>query len=246
MKILALIPARGGSKGVPKKNIKLLDNFPLLSFTVAAAKLSTKINRVIVSTDSQEIADIALEFNAEVPFLRPNEFAGDKSTDIDYITHALDWLKCNENYIPDLIVLLRPTTPLREVIIIDKAIEKLLKNEEATSLRSSHLSSESPFKWFSLKNKFYTAICDNYDLEDTNKPRQFFAETYIPNGYVDIIIPGLIKKNNSLFGNKILGFVTPIGYEIDTIDEFEYIEYRIMKYRTELLPYLKNVRNKND
>ena len=243
MNILALIPARGGSKGVPKKNIKLLEKHPLISYTIAAAKLSKRINKIVVTTDSQEIADISLKYNAEVPFLRPSELANDKSTDIDFVMHALNWLEYNENYIPDLIVLLRPTTPLREVEFIDNAIEKFVTNTNATSLRSSHLSSESPFKWFTLKDNFYDSICNIYSLEDTNRPRQFFTEIYIPNGYVDIIVPNLIKEKNSIFGNKILSFITPIGYEIDTIDEFEYIEYRISKYGTKLLKYLKKVRD---
>ena len=192
-------------------------------------KLSKKINRVIVSTDSQEIANIALQFNAEVPFLRPDELASDKSRDIDYILHSLDWLKNNENYTPDLIILLRPTTPLRETKFIDKAIDQMIQQRNATSLRSSHLVPETPFKWFSLKGNFYAPICDNYTLEDTNNPRQSFPEIYVPNGYVDIIKPDVIKKQNSLYGNKIFAFITPLGYEVDTLEDFEYIEYLIFK-----------------
>lgn len=242
MNILALIPARGGSKGVPQKNIKLLENYPLISYTIAAAKLSEKINRVLVSTDSQEIADISLQFDAEVPFLRPSELASDTSTDIDFIIHALNWLETNENYIPDFVVLLRPTTPLREIKFIDQSIEILIQNNEATSLRSSHLVAETPFKWFSMEEKYYAPISDKYTLEDTNKPRQFFPDVYIPNGYVDILKPDFIKKHNSLYGNNILGYITPVGYEVDTINDFEYIEYQISKNNTDLLKYLEKKR----
>ncbi|MDD5372773.1 MAG: acylneuraminate cytidylyltransferase family protein [Sulfurimonas sp.] len=239
MNILALIPARGGSKGVPKKNIKLLEGFPLIGYTIAAAKLSKKINRVIVSTDSEEIAEISCSFGAQAPFLRPSEFAGDKSADIDYVLHTLNWLEKNEDYIPDLIILLRATTPLREVKYIDAAIEEFMKNSEATSLRSSHIAAESPFKWFLIKDNFYTPICDKYTLEDTNKPRQSFPEVYIPNGYVDILKPSFIKQYNSLYGGKILGYVTPNGYEVDTLEEFKYIEYLISKNGSDLLEHLK-------
>ena len=239
MNILALIPARGGSKGVPKKNIKLLGEYPLIAYTIAAAKLSKRINRVVVSTDSQEISDIASSFGAEVPFLRPDELASDKSTDIEYVLHVLDFLQKNESYIPDLIVLLRPTTPLREIKHIDEAIEKFIKNDEATSLRSSHEVSESPFKWFCISDDFYTPICDKYTLEDTNKPRQLFPEVYIPNGYVDILKPRVIKEHGSMYGNKIAGYITPYGNEIDTAEDFEYIEYKVTKGGLPLLEYLK-------
>jgi CMP-N,N'-diacetyllegionaminic acid synthase len=241
MNILALIPARGGSKGVPKKNIKLLGGFPLISYTIAAAKLSNKIDKVVVSTDSPEIRDISLKFGADVPFLRPSELSGDKAADIDYVLHALNYLKENENYIPDLIVLLRPTTPLREIKYIDEAIEKLLQNDEATSLRSSHTVAESPFKWLLLQDDFYTPICGNYTLEDTNKPRQTFPEVYVPNGYVDILRPDSIREHGSIYATKILGYITETAYEVDTMEEFEYIEYLVSKKSTSLLEYLKNI-----
>jgi N-acylneuraminate cytidylyltransferase len=239
MNILALIPARGGSKGVLKKNIKLLGDYPLIAYTIAAAKLSKNINKIVVTTDSQETADIAIKFGAEVPCLRPSELAGDKSADIDYILHMLNFLQINENYTPDLIVLLRPTTPLREVEYIDEAVERFINNDEATSLRSAHPVAESPFKWYSKDGDFFTTISDKYTLEDTNKPRQSFAEVYIPNGYVDILRPKYVKENNSLYGEKILGYITPDGYEVDTLEEFGYIEYLISKNSTDLLKYLK-------
>ncbi len=242
MKVLAVIPARGGSKGVPKKNIKLLENYPLISYSIAAAKLSEKIDKVVVTTDSEEIANISLQYDAEVPFLRPAKLATDSATDIDYMIHCLDWLESNENYIPDLVVLLRPTTPLREVKYIDEAIEALMGNDIATSLRSSHIVSESPFKWFSLQKGFYTPICENYDLEDTNKPRQKFPDVYIPNGYVDIIKTDFITKHNSLYGNHILGFITPIGYEVDTSDDFDYLEFKATKKKINLFKYLDKIK----
>ena len=238
MEILALIPARGGSKGVPKKNIKLLDNFPLLSYSIAAAKLSQNITRVIVSTDSQEIADIAQKFGAEVPFLRPKHLANDISQDIDFVQHCLEYLETQEGYTPDYIVLLRPTTPLRETAHIDKAIEKFQNTKNATSLRSSHEAPESPFKWFGLENEFYTSICEEVALEETNKPRQSFKSVYVPNGYVDILKPDYVKNSTEIYGKEILSYITPDGYEIDTLEEFEYIEYRLVKKGTELHKYL--------
>ena len=149
--IIAAIPARGGSKGVPKKNIKLLKDYPLIAYSIIAAKQSKKIDRVIVSTDSEEIAGIAKKYGAEVPFLRPAGFAGDKSPDMEWVLHLLKWLKENEGVEPELIVHLRPTTPLRDPDLIDRAIDKIKNNKEATSLRSGQEMDECPYKSFIVK-----------------------------------------------------------------------------------------------
>lgn len=227
LNILCIIPARGGSKGVPKKNIKLLGGRPLIDYSIETAKESKYINRIIVSTDSQEILEIVKSAGLETPFLRPKELSSDLSKDIDYIRHTVNYLKKEEFYIPDYIVLLRPTTPLRSSNIVDNAIEKLFYNKKATGLRSSHKVSEVPYKWFCIDNEFYKPICSEYSLEDTNRPRQSFPEVYLPNGYVDIILSNNIENN--LFGDKILSFETNVSYEIDTIEDFEFIEFLLKK-----------------
>ena len=134
----AIIPARGGSKGVPKKSIALLCGFPLIAYSIAAAKLSKKIERVIVSTDSEEMAEVARSFGAETPFMRPAEFARDTSPDIEFVEHAISWFQKNESSVPEFLVHLRPTTPLRIPEDIDRAIEMLAKHKDATSLRSGY------------------------------------------------------------------------------------------------------------
>lgn len=226
LKILCIIPARGGSKGVPKKNIKLLANKPLIAYTIQTALSSKMINNIVVSTDSKEILNVAKEYGVNTPFLRPKEFSKDSSLDIEYINHTLNMLE-KDGYTPDLIVLLRPTTPLRDSLLIDEAIHKIINSKDATGLRSAHSVAESPFKWFKVKNSFYTPICKELTLEDTNRPRQDFEDVYLPNGYVDIIIPKYKDKN--LYGENILSFITPISYEIDTIKDFEYIEFLAKK-----------------
>lgn len=126
-KFLALVLARGGSKGIPKKNIKLLGGKPLLAYTIEAAKASRYLDRVILSTEDQEIAETGRRYGAEVPFMRPAELATDQASSIDTIIHALNWLRDTEGYLPDYTVLLQPTSPFRTAADIDGAIEKLLQ-----------------------------------------------------------------------------------------------------------------------
>ena len=122
--VTALIPARGGSKGVPRKNIKDLGGFPLIAYSIAAAKISKVISRIIISTDDEEVAVTAKRLGGEVPFMRPAELATDTSTDIDFVHHAMEWLQQNEGHIPEYFVHLRPTTPLRDAELMDAAILK--------------------------------------------------------------------------------------------------------------------------
>lgn len=235
--IIATIPARGGSKGVPNKSIRLVGGHPLIAYSIAAAKLSKKINRVIVSTDSSKIADIALKYGAEVPFLRPAEFAKDNSSDNQHIIHAINWFEENEKLTPELFIHLRPTTPLRDSKIIDDAIIKFQNTPTADSLRSSHECSESPFKWFMLKNDgFYTGL-NTDDMELLNRPRQEFPKVYIPNGYVDVLSVGFIKNTGMLHG-KVAGFITPPCIEIDSEYDFKHLTAEINMNKHILLDYL--------
>src|SRR5207248_1516291 len=121
---------------------------PLIAYSIAVAKISSRIDRVVVSTDSEEIAEISRLYGAEVPFLRPQVFAGDVSPDREFVIHALEWFQHNEGAVPDYLVHLRPTTPLRDPKLVDDAILATISNSEATSMRSAHKAPESPFKWF--------------------------------------------------------------------------------------------------
>ena len=148
MSTIAIIPARSGSKGVPGKNINLLGGIPLFAYSILAAKMMPEVERVIVSTDSKEYAELANKFGAETPFIRPDDISGDKSSDLDFFIHALEWFKLNEGAIPEFLLHLRPTTPLRDPKIMSEAVQLFLTKKEASSLRSGHVASESPFKWF--------------------------------------------------------------------------------------------------
>lgn len=221
-KICAIIPARAGSKGVVGKNIRSLLDHPLIAYSIEAAKDSKLIERVIVSTDGSEIAEIAKKYGADVPFLRPAEFAQDGSPDRDYLLHMLTWCRTHEGYEPDLLVLLRPTTPERSGSLIDSAIEALVSSGEATSLRSVHECSESPFKWFKASQSgIAKPIVSDMSLLDTNKPRQLFEPVYIPNGCVDILRVKQITETLDVYGEQIKLFKTDHVIEVDSRHEFD-------------------------
>ena len=226
MNVLALIPARAGSKGVRGKNVRELAGHPLIAYSIAAAHATAGIGRIIVSTDSKDIADVARSYGAEVPFLRPAHLAQDVSPDQDFLVHALDWLREHENgEEPDVVVHLRPTTPLRDHSLLTNSLNAFLSCGDATSLRSSHRAPESPLKWFRLDDKgFYLPLVGD-DLSSSNLPRQSFPQVFIPNGYVDLLRPDVIRNAETIHGRRILHFETPWCVEIDTEDDFRYLEY---------------------
>ena len=238
--ILGLIPARAGSKGVPKKNIKLLAGYPLIAYSIIASKLSSKINRTVVSTDSQEFAEIARLYGAEVPFLRPTEFAQDNSDAIEYVKHTLEWFATYENIQPEYLVLLCPPTPLRDHVLVDQAIEKNLNCDKATSLRSAKETQESPYKLFTIKDGFYEGMFpDDPRPEYYNLPRQSFPPVYHPNGYVDIIKSQTVFDTGSLNGDRMLSFITPEGGDIDRVEDFDFIEFLLNRSKNPIYEYLR-------
>ena len=164
MKILAIIPARSGSKSIPHKNIRSLSGKPLLAYSIEHAIKSEMINRVIVSTDSEQYAEIARSFGAETPFLRPKEISEDNSNDRDFFIHALTWFKENENYVPDICVHLRPTHPVRKIQDIDEMIKLLISNPDADSVRSVvRNDTYTPYKmWFLKKDNELKPLMTQY------------------------------------------------------------------------------------
>jgi len=238
--ILGLIPARSGSKGVPKKNIKLLAGYPLMAYSIIASKLSSKIERTIVSTDSQEFAEIALSYGAEVPFLRPKEISKDDSLDIEYVRHALKWFQTYEGNQPEYLVILPPPTPLRDSALIDAAIQKIIQNKDATSLRSARETRESPYKLFEIKDGFFVGMFpDDPRPEYYNLPRQAFPPVYHPNGYVDIVKSQTVMNSGSLHGPRILSFITPDVGELDRPEDFDFLEFVLGKQNNPVYEYLK-------
>lgn len=238
--VYAIIPARGGSKGVPHKNVKLLAGYPLIAYSIAAARLCPQIKRVIVSTDSQEIADVSRRYNAEVPFLRPFALAGDYSPDRDFVLHALRWFEDHEGQMPEYLVHLRPTTPVRDPSVIGAAIGRIMADPLATSLRSGHEAPESPYKWFLRDERgyFHGLKSDETRPDYTNLPRQMFPAVYIPDGYVDVLRTSFLLESDDLHGDHIVGYVSPRCVEVDTLEDFEYLEFHLNKAESPLLDFL--------
>ncbi|MDD4899845.1 MAG: acylneuraminate cytidylyltransferase family protein [Candidatus Omnitrophica bacterium] len=237
--VYSLIPARGGSKGVPGKNLRLLGGYPLIAYSIAASKLTTGIQRTIVSTDSQEIALIAKEYGAEVPFLRPAEYARDTSPDLEFVLHALNWMKKEERRVPDYFVHLRPTTPFRDPQVIVNAINMIVQHPEATSLRSAHPAAESPYKWFIREGGYFKSILSQSSNDEANKPRQCFPEVYIPDGYADVLKVAFIDKQQELLGERMLGFISPVCHEVDQPEDLDILEWQLKQKTMPVYEFLK-------
>ena len=217
--MIVLILARGGSKGVPGKNIKLLNGIPLIAYPIIAANKSEIITTIYVSTDSDEISDIAKKYGANI-IKRPHEISGDTSLDIEGFKHFC--LKRNNNPI----VHLRATTPLVNSTKIDEAINYFNQHPDCDSLRSGHETSETAYKYFVKKGIYWLPLSKELNVD---MPRQSLPKTFIPNGYVDIVRPSVFLKSNKLHGKKVLSFVTEFSPEIDTLEDFNYIEFLINK-----------------
>lgn len=224
MNVLAVIPARAGSKSVPHKNIREIGGKPMLAHSIDHALASRYINRVIVSTDSEEYATIAKEYGAEVPFLRPTEYATDTALDYDVFYHALTWLKDNEGYIPDIVVQLRPTYPIRNVEDIDNMIKMLIDHPEADSVRSMAKAQEIPYKMWLLdesgENKRVKPLMKDIP-ECYNMPRQELPVVYYQNACIDVFRPDVVLYKKSMSGDYILGYEMKENYDIDTEEDFE-------------------------
>lgn len=215
--VVALVPARSGSKGIKDKNLQTLHGKSLLDWSIRAGSETQGISRVVVSTNSSEYAEVAKKAGAEVPFLRPDSISQDKSTDLEFVSHALTYFR-SEGQIPDLIVHLRPTTPFRNPKIMDQAISDGLERiAGGTSMRSVHEMSESAYKSFEIdeSGNLISAFSKSNELDPANVGRQSFPKTYSPNGYIDILYPDLILDSGLLHGNNVSPIITENTIEID-------------------------------
>ena len=227
MDVFALVTARSGSKGIPDKNLKQLGNHSLLEWSIKSTLKSSQVTKVFLSTDSVEYAKLGESFGAIVPFLRPAELASDTAVDLDVFKHFLTEIK----ELPQAIVHIRPTTPLRNPEIISNAVTNFLKlKSEITSLRSVHEMSESAYKTFEVSDQgLLKSIASVADGDKANLPRQAFPKTYQANGYVDVLNPEFILKEHKLHGDKIFAFKTPVVTEVDTLSDLEYLNWEVQQ-----------------
>ncbi|MBV9542784.1 MAG: acylneuraminate cytidylyltransferase family protein [Chloroflexi bacterium] len=215
--VLAVVPARGGSKGIPRKNLQLLAGKPLVAHAVETALAATLVTRVLCSTDDPKIADIAREAGAEVPFLRPTELAQDRSEDWPVFVHVLDRLEQHDGWRPDLIVNLRPTSPLRTPRHVDDAIHLLLRTG-ADSVKAVCLARQHPHKmWLRqpdgciepyLKTPFRLS-------RGPDVPRAELEDIYWQNGVVDVTRREVILERGVMIGSRVAGLVTEPHESID-------------------------------
>ncbi len=227
-KVLGIILARGGSKRILKKNTKLLLGKPLIAYTIEAAKASKYIDRLILSSDDQEAIAIAKNCGVEVPFVRPAELAGEFVGDFPVIKHVIQWLEENENYQPEIIVQLRPTSPLRTTEQINIAIELLASHPEIDSVRTVTRPDQSPYKMYTLDSVglLQPLLSLPGRVESFNMPEQELPKVYKHVGYVDVMWKKTIIEQKSLTGKKIFPLILENAVSgINTADDWQYYEY---------------------
>ena len=216
MNICSIITARGGSKGVPKKNIKLLNGKPVIAYTIVESIKSNFIKETYVTTEDKEIADISQEYGAKV-IERPEELAQDNSTSVDVVLHSLDCLE-NNNDLPDFFVLLQPTSPLRTKEDIENATKLFIENECDALISVSQLDHSSMMS-FEIQNTFLTPNCNEKFL---NKRRQELPKFYRPNGAIYITTPDSLRKNKTFIPKKTMPYIMPQERSVDLDTEFDF------------------------
>ena len=232
MPILALVPARGGSKSIPRKNLRRFAGHPLVAYSIAAGLQAQSVSRVIVSTDDEEIAEVSRRYGAEVPFLRPVELAADDTPDLPVFLHALAWLKEREDYRPEIVVQLRPTSPVRPPDCVDQAVELLRNRPDAGSVRGVVLSGQNPYKmWRVVEDGSMHPLLGTEYHEPYNMPRQKLPSTYWQTGHIDAIRTTTILEKGSMSGEVVLPLMLDPQYtvDIDTLRDWERAEWILQR-----------------
>lgn len=215
MSVLAVVPARSGSKSAPHKNVASFRGRPLLAHSVEHGLRARNVDRVLVSTDSPRYRELAVAAGAEAPFLRPAELAQDLSTDLEVFRHALEWLDAQEGYRPDLVVHLRPTAPTRRVADVESAVALLLADPGADSVRSVVEAPHTPYKMWrpgpdgSLRPLLAGPLPESYNL-----PRQLLPAVYLQNASVDVVRASCIR-GGSMTGTRVLPYVMERLADVD-------------------------------
>src|SRR5262245_52152435 len=224
--VLALVTARGGSKSIPRKNLRPLAGEPLVVWSIAAALAARAVQRVVVSTDDPEIADVSRRAGAEVPFLRPSPLAEDDTPDLPVFEHALHWLDATEGYRPDLVVHLRPTSPLRPPGLLDEGIALMRDDPRAHSLRAMAPPQQNPFKMWRRSGRYVVPLLSADVPEPYNAPRQALPPTLWQTGHLDIARPATLLRRRPMTGVRVLPLLVDARYvlDIDTPEQWEVAE----------------------
>ena len=236
--LIALIPARSGSKRIKNKNVKPLVGHPLIAYTIEIAKQSKLFSQIIVSTQSKKIAEIAEYYGASVPFLRPEKFAQDKSPDIEWIKYTLQKLEVDKNNLKYFSIL-RPTSPFRTKKMLLNAWNIFLKDESADSLRAIERASQHPAKMWCINGNRMKPVMTNPDknsVEWFSKPIQKLPEIYAQNSSLEIAKCNIPLETNSISGKNIIPFITENfeGYDLNTEKDWIYAEYLIKNGKIKL------------
>lgn len=237
-RVLALIPARGGSKSVPRKNVRLLAGHPLIAYSIAAGLGARGVGRVVVSTDDEEIANVARAYGAEVPFLRPAALAGDETLDLPVVEHALEWLAEHESFRPETVVQLRPTSPLRPSGLVDHGLEVLAAHPDGDAARAVIPSGQNPFKmWRPTDDGRIVPLLSDGLHEPYNMPRQLLPQTFWQTGHLDVIRSRTILGKRSLTGDRVYPIRVGPEYavDIDVPRDFERAEALLKEARLDLV-----------
>jgi len=227
---IAVVPARGGSKSIPRKNIRPLGGVPLLAYSIEAGLGARLVDRVIVSTDDEEIAEIARAWGADVPFLRPAALATHDTPDLPVFEHALAWLEANERAVPEIVVQLRPTSPLRPPDCVDAAIELLRGDDTVDCVRGVMPATQNPYKmWRVHADGMMTPLLDVDTAEAYNRPRQELPQAYWQTGHVDAVRTRVIREQASMSGSRIRPLVVDPAYacDIDTDADWRRTEWML-------------------
>lgn len=218
MSVLAIVPARSGSRGIPDKNVVSFRGKPLLVHSIEHGLLARNVDRVLVSTDSPRYRAIAAAAGAEVPFLRPEALARDLSSDLEVFDHALEWLEAHEGYRPEACVHLRPTHPTRRVLDVERAVELLLGDPSADSVRSVVKARHTPYKMWRLgEGGGLRPLLAGPLPEAWNLPRQLLPDVYLQNAAVDVVRARVVRERRSMTGGRILAYVME---ELGDIDDW--------------------------
>jgi CMP-N,N'-diacetyllegionaminic acid synthase len=240
--VMALIPARGGSKSVPRKNLLPVAGKPLIAYSILHAQACPSISRIVVSTDDDEIAEVARRYGAEVPFRRPAEAATDTATDLQVFQHALGWF-AERSYTPELVVHLRPTGPVRQTELIEQAVQMMLESPDADSLRSVGTAEQTPYKMWRIEGARLRPLLEFPGHPEAHSmPRQKLPAVYWQNGYVDIVRPRTILELASMTGRVVLPFVVEGKiHELDYVDQIPALEQAVKAWLAGEAPTLPGV-----